>query len=170
MALLLFLFYLLLNNRFSPDAGTLQVLISGLLIVGAVCLFANRALDIPWAAELVFWRVLGLFLLYALTLIWEILKANAAVIRIVLGRKTKPQPVIVRFRVPLKRGFTRMLLANSITLTPGTVTVDAEDGVYTVHCLDRSMADGMEDSVFVRQLLRMERAADRILKKKGSEE
>ena len=78
--------------------------------------------------------------------------------------------MIVRFRVPLKRSFTRMLLANSITLTPGTVTVDVEAGEYTVHCLDRSLAEGMEDSVFVRQLLRMEQAADRVLKKKGSEE
>lgn len=170
MALLLFLFYLLLNNRFAPDAGTLQVLLSGVLIVGAVCLFAHYAMDIPWAAEIVFWRLLGLLLLYALTLLWEILKANLAVIRLILPVKREPEPVIVRFRVPLKRSFTRMLLANSITLTPGTVTVDVEAGEYTVHCLDRSLAEGMEDSVFVRQLLRMEQAADRVLKKKGSEE
>lgn len=166
MALLLFLFYIFLNNRLSPDAGTVQVLVSGVLIVAAVCVFANRALDIPWSAELVFWRILGLLLLYVPVLVWEILKANAAVIGTILRRKPKPAPVIVRFRAPLKRGFTRMILANSITLTPGTVTVDVEGEEYTVHCLDRSMAEGMDDSVFVRLLLRMERAANRVTRKK----
>ena len=49
-----------------------------------------------------------------------------------------------------------MLLANSITLTPGTITVSVEDDRFCVHCLDKELAEGMEDSVFVKLLEEME--------------
>ena len=48
------------------------------------------------------------------------------------------------------------LLANSITLTPGTITVSVEDDRFCVHCLDKELAEGMEDSVFVKLLEEME--------------
>ena len=49
-----------------------------------------------------------------------------------------------------------MLLANSITLTPGTITVSVEGNRFCVHCLDWELADGVEDSVFVELLKEME--------------
>ena len=50
-------------------------------------------------------------------------------------------------------------LANSITLTPGTITISLDDGLFTVHCLDKSMAEGIADSRFVRLLQRIEEVA-----------
>ena len=49
-----------------------------------------------------------------------------------------------------------VLLANSITLTPGTITVALEDNEYTVHCLDRRFGEGLADSSFVRLLHKIE--------------
>ena len=49
-----------------------------------------------------------------------------------------------------------MLLANSITLTPGTITVSVEGDRFCVHYLDKELADGVEDSVFVELLKEME--------------
>jgi multicomponent Na+:H+ antiporter subunit E len=49
-----------------------------------------------------------------------------------------------------------VILANSITLTPGTITVSLTDDHLLVHCLDKSLAEGMDDSVFVRLLQKME--------------
>ena len=66
-------------------------------------------------------------------------------------------PVIVQFRVPLKTRFTRVLLANSITLTPGTITTEIEDDILTVHCVDTVFSQGLESSSFVKMLERMEK-------------
>ena len=48
------------------------------------------------------------------------------------------------------------MLANSITLTPGTITVSVEGDKFLVHCLDKELAAGLEDSVFVELLEEME--------------
>lgn len=74
----------------------------------------------------------------------------------ILSPKFKNEPVIVQFRTDLKSKMARVLLANSITLTPGTITVSLEDDVYTVHCLDKRLAEGMDTSVFVRLLRKLE--------------
>lgn len=60
------------------------------------------------------------------------------------------------FRTPLK-GAAKAVLADSITLTPGTISVHVEGEELTVHCLDESFMDGVEDTSFQRALLRMER-------------
>jgi multicomponent Na+:H+ antiporter subunit E len=64
--------------------------------------------------------------------------------------------VIVHVHARLKTETARVILANSITLTPGTITVSLTDDHLLVHCLDKSLAEGMEDSVFVRLLQKME--------------
>ena len=49
------------------------------------------------------------------------------------------------------------MLANSITLTPGTYTVGLENGAYVVQALDKSkFGEGLDDSVFVKQLRKLE--------------
>ena len=50
-----------------------------------------------------------------------------------------------------------MLLANSITLTPGTITVDVQDDLFLVHCLDATYAQGIEDSEMQRRIARLEK-------------
>ncbi len=69
----------------------------------------------------------------------------------------EPEPAIVHFQTDLKTTFARVLLANSITLTPGTITVSLKDNIYTVHCLDKELAMGIDSSVFVKLLERIER-------------
>ena len=59
-------------------------------------------------------------------------------------------------RVPLRTEFARFMLANSITLTPGTITVDADSDRFTVHCLHGRLIAGIEDSTFVHLLQKME--------------
>ena len=67
------------------------------------------------------------------------------------------EPAVVRFKTDLKTQQARILLANSITLTPGTITVSLEEDEYVVHCLDKSLAEGINSSVFVTLLRKMER-------------
>ena len=89
-------------------------------------------------------------------LIREIVKANFAVIPMILSEREEIEPTLVSFRTDLKTPSARAFLANAITLTPGTITVHLEEDSYVVHCLDESLADGMDDSVFVKLLSEME--------------
>lgn len=71
----------------------------------------------------------------------EIFKANIAVVRLALAPQLNIKPVLTR--VPSERGsdLARATFANSITLTPGTVTVEVENSGFLVHALDESFAD-----------------------------
>jgi len=64
------------------------------------------------------------FLVYLFIFIWECIKANLDVAYRVLHPAMPIRPGIVKVRTSLKSGFAKTLLANSITMTPGTITVD----------------------------------------------
>ena len=81
---------------------------------------------------------------YVPWLLGEIVRANLAVTRIVLDPRLPIDPVVVRVCAPLPGALAVTTLANSITLTPGTITLDAEDDQLTVHALEAGSADGIE--------------------------
>jgi multicomponent Na+:H+ antiporter subunit E len=62
----------------------------------------------------------------------------------------------VYFRTALKSNVARVALAISIGLTPGNIVVTLEDDLFCMHCLDKQFAEGAENSVFVRNLLKFE--------------
>lgn len=72
-----------------------------------------------------------------------IVKANLQVAWIVLHPQMPINPLIVRFRAPLPSDVAQVTLAQSITLTPGTVTLDLEGSDYTVHALTPASAEDL---------------------------
>ena len=78
--------------------------------------------------------------------------------------KKKQEPVLIFYQTKLKTKTARVVLANSITLTPGTITVSCEEDQYIIHCLNANMFEGAEDGIFVRLLTKME---DKALKAAG---
>lgn len=94
--------------------------------------------------------------MYLLILIQEVIKANIDVAKIVLNPKIHVDPVVVSFKTKLKQDFTKTILANSITLTPGTITINFEDDVYMIHCLKSEFAGGLGNSKFEEILLKIE--------------
>ena len=86
------------------------------------------------------WR-LPRMLLYAPWLLAEIVKANLQVARLVLDPRLPIDPVVVTFDTALTGPLARTTFANSITLTPGTITLDTEDSSFTVHAITRAMSD-----------------------------
>ena len=93
---------------------------------------------------------------YLLVLLKEIIGSNMTMLKIVLTPSRKFHPVIVSFPAPLKSHLLQVILADSITLTPGTITVRLYEEKFEVHCLDESMAAGLNDGVFVKLLKRWE--------------
>ena len=80
-------------------------------------------------------------LAYCRWLFGEIIKANIAVVRAVLSPKLKVSPTLVRIPTPQKTDIGKVMFANSITLTPGTVSVDIQDDHILVHALLSEMSD-----------------------------
>ena len=112
--------------------------------------------------DLKLYRILPMIIQYVVILIVEILKANRQVFHFIITPTYQVEPKLVHFTSGLKTEFARVVLANSITLTPGTITVNLEGNEFYVHCLDREFAEGMEDSIFVKLLEKMEAAVDHV--------
>lgn len=93
--------------------------------------------------------------LYLLMLLKEIVLANLAVLKLLYSRK-RVRPLLLRFRSPLRSDGANTLVANSITLTPGTITVDVGNGEFCVHALDRSLAEGIESCSFLEKAKELE--------------
>lgn len=135
---------------------TLEILIFGVVIAAVMLLFMCKFMDYSLKKELNVYKKSIWFLAYVVLLLREIIKANLAIIPRILTVEEEMDPIIVKFRTSLKSDFTKMLLANSITLTPGTITVALEDDEYTIHCLDTSLAEGLENSAFEKALKKLE--------------
>jgi multicomponent Na+:H+ antiporter subunit E len=84
----------------------------------------------------------GLFS-YFLWLINQIVQSNLQVAYLVLHPKLPIEPGLLRFRTRLRSKVGQVILANSITLTPGTITVDLTEGTYWVHALVPSAAGSL---------------------------
>ncbi len=91
------------------------------------------------------------FIAYLPWLIYQIILSNIHVAYLVLNPKSI-HPTVVRFKTKLHSDLARVTLANSITLTPGTITMDIEGDEFIVHALSKKVADDlltgeMEDRV-----------------------
>ncbi|NCG26368.1 MAG: hypothetical protein GWP42_02350 [Verrucomicrobiales bacterium] len=90
--------------------------------------------------------------LYLSWLLWQIVLANIHVLRISFSPRVKEQiqPQLVRFRSGLKSDFEKYVLAQSITLTPGTVTLQIDGDVFLVHAISDVAAKGLMGSMVDR--------------------
>ena len=82
---------------------------------------------------------------YLAWLLWQIFLANLHVLKLALlpGGPEEIRPRIVRFETALTSPFARFVFAQSITLTPGTVTVDIDGDHFVVHAISRASAEGL---------------------------
>lgn len=152
MFLLFFLIWIIFNGQL-----TWEIAAFGIVIAAAMYLFICKFMGYNPKMDLLLGRKLMMILQYVFVLLKEIVKANYAVMKMILSSRYEIEPVIVKFKTDLKTAPARILLANSITLTPGTITVSLEGDEYVVHCLDKELAKGINSSIFVTLLSRLER-------------
>lgn len=152
MFFIFFLIWIIFNGQF-----TFEIAAFGVVVAGLMYLFICKFLNYHPKTDLLLCKKFFLVLQYVFVLITEIIKANFAVIKMIMSSRYEIEPAIVRFKTDLKSTPARVLLANSITLTPGTITVSLEEDEYVVHCLDKELAEGINSSVFVTLLRRLER-------------
>lgn len=145
MAVLMFLFWLLLS-------GNLEVkfLIYGALTAIIVSWITYPLLLVPNQDRTKQYFLFAIHPLklfwYFLWLMWQLLLANIEVIRSTVRTDLTINPRVCRFRFVADNPMATVILANSITLTPGTVTMNVtEDGVFEVHALTDGSAEGLMD-------------------------
>ena len=117
------------------------------LIIAALCLRTLTLHGISTDNQYYIFNVnIVKYLIYMLWLLKEIIKSAVAVSVITTVRRSDVEPSIAWFKADYDNPSARAMLANSITLTPGTITIDiTEDGIFSVHALTRDIRDGLLD-------------------------
>ncbi|MGQ0752831.1 MAG: Na+/H+ antiporter subunit E [Betaproteobacteria bacterium] len=152
LAATLFAFWLLLSGIYTPF-----LVLAGLGASIAVAALARRmgAIDdegypIQFSlATLTYWP----------WLLKEIALSGWQVTRIILDPRLPVSPALVRFKPTQKTTIGLVTHANSITLTPGTITVEADRDEFLVHALTRDGAQGLDGSEMDRRVSRLEGGA-----------
>ncbi len=139
----LFVIWVLLNNNLS-----LEVLISGSVVAFIVGLIFCYSCDIYSDLNLNPKAILYWFL-YIFVFLNELVKSNFDVARRVISPKLPINPGIVEVKTELKSKLGRMILTNSITLTPGTFTVELTDDRIFIHWLDVKSENIEEDTALI---------------------
>lgn len=150
-ALVLFGFWIVLSGRVL-DPSTQAFKLDGIhLGIGIICAgwvaWSTRRLmmiqgthGVQHAVTLPWMRLIR----YLPWLIYQIVLSSIHVAKVVMDPRMPIRPKMIRIKVKYKNEVARLTLANSITLTPGTITVDQEGDEYVVHALTQEAAEGLQ--------------------------
>ena len=133
--LTLMLIWVIANGTLATDT-----LIVGVVVTAAIALafasFARVYSVIRWSPKVIIY-----YLMYLCVFLLELTKANLNVMRLVFSPRIDITPGIVEIKTKLKSPIGRLALANSITLTPGTLVVDIKGDSLFIHWINVSATD-----------------------------
>jgi multicomponent Na+:H+ antiporter subunit E len=137
--LIMMVFWILLSGKFDLFHLTLGVLASALVSLISTDILMHDARKNDRLA------IAFRFICYTPWLLYQIVLSTLHVTFLALHPKMieRIDPTIVTFKTKLKSTIAQVALANSITLTPGTITIRVEDGVFYVHAISRKAAAGL---------------------------
>lgn len=130
--------------------GETLIVVLGIASVLFVVIFARRLdlVDDEGFPLHLAWRTPS----YFLWLLWQIVLSNVAVIRHILRARLDVDPQLVTVPSGQASDLGAVIYANSITLTPGTVTIAVNGDQMLVHALDRDAADGLVEGSMARRV------------------
>ena len=149
LSAVLFGTWLLLSGYFTP------LLISfGVLSLAVVVGIAWRMDVIDHESHPIHltWRIPA----YWIWLLIEIIKANFDVAKTILGIGEPARPNVIRVKPSQRTELGQVIYANSITLTPGTISIELENGEITVHALTQGSANDLNTGVMDRRVTLVE--------------
>lgn len=150
---LLFAFWMILTGSLHPENIIGGVLASGLVVFLSKDLLL-RKVERPAITS----STLVQGVIYIVNLVVAIIIANIDIAIRVLSPSMPISPGVIKFNSAVEKDMTRVLFANSITLTPGTLTLDVGDGNFVVHGLTRDHAEKVTHWAMEKRLLDIERA------------
>lgn len=151
MLLVLFAFWVLLNGQWTAEIG-----VTGGVVCTLLWLFMWKFMGYSPKAEWQLFKRVPRALAYLGWLVCEIIRSSVAVIRLIWSPRLETQPKLVEVDSTLRTESGRVVLGDSITLTPGTVTVSIQGKKLLVHALDESMAEGLNGSEMEQRISRVE--------------
>ncbi len=149
LGLVLFGLWLLLSGFF-----TILLLGLGLASVVAVVWIAHRMDVIDHEGHPIHLTVRAFF--FWPWLLKEIIKANFNIARVIVSRKMPINPTVIRVKATQETELGQVVYGNSITLTPGTVTIDVNKDIMSVHTLTLGAAEGLKSGEMDRRVTNME--------------
>jgi multicomponent Na+:H+ antiporter subunit E len=149
MSLVLFCLWLLLSGLF-------KALLIGLGVVSVIVVvwIAHRMDVIDHEGHPIHLTVRAFF--YWPWLAVKIIKANMDVARVIVRRKLPINPALIEIKATQETELGQVVYANSITLTPGTVTVAIAKDIMTVHALTQDAAEDLQSGEMDRRVTAME--------------
>ena len=151
--------FLILLCLFLIFAGSVTVtnLLMGAVVSGLITLFCAKFMGYDSRQFFRKFSKADEIAVYLAYLLKEIVRETFDVLRFIY-RKGQPKPRLVHFHGKVQSEPLRVLVANSITLTPGTYTVRLEGDEYAVHALDKYFQVDIEYSAFFRMAQKVEEA------------
>lgn len=143
--------WLLLSGHFTPWFFFLG------LVSTAVAVFFALRMDVADEEGVPVAHLSLHFLTYLPWLVWEVVKSNVQMARIVLDPKLPIRPGIVRVKGKQRTDLGRVIFANSITMTPGTVTIAVVGEELQVHGITEVGLADLEDGEMNRRCAQLER-------------
>ena len=136
-ALIMFAFWIFLSGKFS-----FILLLSGIISSLLVSYISHDLLIGNGDMKLGFIRTIR-FIRFLPWLLWQIVLANIDLAIRTLHPKMPINPMLINFKNNLKTDLGMVILANSITLTPGTVTIDVNENEFLVHVISEKAAQSL---------------------------
>ena len=136
--LTLFIIWLIANATLASETMYTGLAISAFIAL-VFSAFARVYSFVRWSPIVLYYYLIYLSLFFI-----ELIKANIKVMRLVFSPHIDIKPGILEIKTKLKSPIGRLALANTITLTPGTLVVDIKDDSLFVHCINVSTTDQIE--------------------------
>ncbi len=149
-AIAMFSFWILLSGEFTFILITSGIVASLIVAYLSHDIFIGKP-DIKVETG----RVLK-FIKYLPWLLWKVILANFEIAYLVLRPKMLIDPQLVRFKPDVKEDLGIVTLAHSITLTPGTITVEANREEFVIHAIWQKSAEGIIDGEMQRKVKEIE--------------
>lgn len=133
--LTLFIIWMVANGSLAFDTVIAGAVISAVIAL-AFARFSGVYSVVRWTPTVFYY-----YLKYLAVFFVELVKANIAVMRLVFSPRINIKPGIIEIKTELKSPIGRLALANTITLTPGTLVVDMRGDSLFVHCINIGSTD-----------------------------
>ena len=154
--IVLFLFWIILSGQLKIKYLLIGMFASALVTFLTHELIYNKTLSIGKGTSLSYiFKCASRFMLYLPWLILAIMKANITIALILIRPRMPIDPGFLQLETKLKKSLSLVTLANSITLTPGTITVELEDGKFIIHSLVHKCAGDLETSLMQNKVARI---------------
>lgn len=156
IASLLLVFWLLISASFDW-----QHILAGLVISTALTFYWGEMIFLPGKETSIHFKQIAGFIQYTICLVLEIVKANFQVAYLVLHPRLPINPGFIITSIDLNHELSKTYYLNSITLTPGTITVKCQDDRLVVHCLTRENAQLVQHWYLYQQIYNLEKGVFR---------